>query len=245
MDIEALLTLFGARSYEATALDLFKIRDGPPPLSLDASVAQALLEDGFDLFYLPPADVSGRGYSPDGLLRVWEHTYPDTALLFDAHDVHKWYTRDSQSPWYQSYRPGWVAIRRPVLEETVFSTYTQQTRTLAHFVSDRSWRIDRPPISDPIREDTVLLAHHSVNTEYRTSFAEELIRLMLVYHATGERILQNEYVWTRSFYAGNEAMRVGFFDTDGADVTKRDIYDGNSATALSVRVGLTRSRSQL
>ena len=76
------------------------------------------------------------------------------------------------------------------------------------------------------------LSKLKVNQLTRQSPVETLYDILIYFQNNDERLLENKYAWTHTATSDGDRVRVGGFDSDGADVYGRS--DGRSLSALGV-----------
>ncbi|MFA5132148.1 MAG: hypothetical protein WC444_02350 [Candidatus Paceibacterota bacterium] len=216
----------------------------PDRVPLSERDAKHLAFLGFDLFFVPEQDDDKEMFTPFFLMRWWENSGHKALLLYEYKDIYKWYTKNKESFFYkESLRSGWFCIKRYPLVGTSFSVYKKQTEALLNYLDHEQNEMDVSFFKNDVPDESLQtlqalpedasLALFTVNQNYRTSFTEELFRAIVFSYANIKLPLEDFYVWTNTVYEGKEIVRIGAFDEQGADVTKRDIFDGNSKTELT------------
>lgn len=194
-----------------------------------------LKENGFGMYYVP-RELFGKKVTPETLCELF-YSRKHAQLLYDSSDQNKWYTSDHNSFFYkETIEEGWYFILEHSPEKSYFKTYDEQDTFLKKYCNDVCKNISVQKGDESWLKNILDYKNKriikSTNGIYRTTFTEELYRLVSVI-ASGIIVDASEYVWTCTKY-GDEIIRVGRYDLEGADVTKRDSSDGNSMTGVRV-----------
>lgn len=221
-------------------------------IPVDEDFARFLFQEGYDLFFFPEF-LNGHTMTPQTVVSVCSKRFPQKVVLYDFHDPHKWYVNDKDCFFYnEKTTPGWKFIKRRTVDGSYFKTYDLQTKILTEEIS----RLNYAPVKtlsqgrtdatfDIFSMPSIGIAHTSVNQNYRSSFLEELFRLVVMTSLGYNSSLEEEYVWTKTSYLDQELVRIGHFDESGADVTKRDVYDGNSKTGVTAVLSFDLKETKL
>lgn len=241
---EIVRELFGDMFLADRCLDLLESAGSLPEyIPLPIELLTRFSKEGFEIFYIPPIN-NKVGVTSDLLMSFWKKTSPTKELLYDFNDEYKWYTKSKDCFWYkESLQEGWLLMRATPLSSTEFTTYNLQRKKLAeyleHILTTFTGTEKSEGVIQKIKKEILVLGGCTSDSSiefdhlYRSSFAEELLRMMCYLRIGRDPILGRCYVWTSSVFGDKEMVRIGFFDEDGADVTKRDGTDGNSQTSLT------------
>jgi hypothetical protein len=238
---EALRDIFGEGFFGTKEIkDVFgkdSLKDelvSKPCLSIEQM--RLLKDEGYDLIYIPRT-LFGERITAEKIVHLLNKVHPNICLLFDIDDIHKWYRADKNSFFYkEETKQGWYCFKSRGLKDCYFSIYQKQEEKLNHYTKEINKVMNGSRFIFNILPVFVKKMYKKERCVYltieRSSLIQELFRLVLSVTLSRHVALHNEYVWTNT-KEGKEYVRIGRFDTDGADITKRDIYDGNSMTTLT------------
>ncbi len=144
-------------------------------------------------------------------------------LLFDLDDEYKWYNKDANSFIFnERLSSGWFLYTVSILEGSDFSLYSKQEEIIKNEVASLVISFG----DDEKKETTVSHSRPRVIDEV---FYQGMASVLC------KDFDRDRYIWTRT-QLGNEYVRVGRYSEGGMEMTKRDIFDGNSMTGASLLV---------
>lgn len=205
-----------------------------PCLSIEQM--RLLKDKGYDLIYIPRT-LFGERVTAEKIVHFLNKIHPNICLLFDIDDINKWYRTDKNSFFYtEETVQGWYCFKSQGLEECYFSVYQKQEEKLNYYTKEINKAMNGNRFIFNILPVFVKKMYKKEGCAYltfeRSSLIQELFRLVLSVSLSRHVTLYDEYVWTNT-KESKEYVRIGRYDAGGADITKRDIYDGNSMTTLT------------
>ena len=148
---------------------------------------------------------------------------------------------------------GWALVSRGLVPDSVSKNYLEQTEILITQVNEsfggaenlpeeyveavKEYAFAKEEIAGLIDTDWQKAAEKleglQINQLLRQSPSEALYDLILYFQNTGERLLGDNYTWTKRRSSGGRLVYVGSFDSDGVSVDGAEPGYSNSAHGVS------------